>query len=130
MSEPARAVVAGHGDLAAGFVSAVAQITGRGECLHALSNRGLGSTELEGALRAALDVTGAGVVFTDLPAGSVTRAACRVARERPGLVVVAGVNLAVLLDFVFRTDEEADAADAAVRKGHEALFVVGGAGGR
>ena len=39
-SEPdARALVAGHGDFAAGLVSAVSQITGRGDAFVTLSNR-------------------------------------------------------------------------------------------
>lgn len=107
---PAAAVVAAHGDLAAGLVSAVDQITGRGALLRPLSNRGLGAPEIEGALRAALDATGAGAVFTDLPGGSCTMAARRLQRERPALAVATGVNLAALLEFVCAVDAGAGAA--------------------
>ena len=131
-AEPSRgAIVAGHGDLAAGLVSAVAQITGRRAGLLPLSNRGMGREQLEDTLRDALARTGAGVVFTDLPAGSWTIAARRVQRDVTGLVVVTGVNLATLLDWTFRDVETADgvAARAAVEKGRSAMVVAGGAGG-
>jgi PTS system N-acetylgalactosamine-specific IIA component len=94
------AVVAAHGDLAAGLVSAVAQITGQGALLAAMSNRGRGPAELEAELRALVDAAPVRAVFTDLPGGSCTMAARRVQRDRPGLALATGVNLAALLDFV------------------------------
>jgi PTS system N-acetylgalactosamine-specific IIA component len=111
------AVVAAHGDLAAGLVSAVAQITGRGDLLLAVSNRGLGPAEIQAALRAAVDGSAVRAVFTDLPGGSCTMAARRLQRERPELSVATGVNLAALLDFVFAADAPAvgDAAEHDVR---------------
>ena len=118
-----RAIVAGHGDFAAGLVSAVAQITGRGEELLALTNRGLGGAEIEGLLLERLGETSAGIVFIDLPAGSWALAARRVQRARPELIVVTGVNLAALLDFVMH-DESADTAAHAVEKGRAALDIT------
>jgi PTS system N-acetylgalactosamine-specific IIA component len=114
------AVVAAHGDLAAGLVSAVAQITGRGHLLVPISNRGLGPAEIEARMRAALDAGAMRAVFTDLQGGSCTMAARRLQRERPGLSVATGVNLAALLDFVCAADGRAapagaDAADDPVR---------------
>lgn len=94
------AVVACHGELAAGLVSAVAQITGREALLVPLSNRGRSPAELDALLRAAVDAGPVRAVFTDLPGGSWTMAARRVQRERPELAVAAGVNLAALLEFV------------------------------
>ena len=125
------AIVAAHGDLAAGLVSAVAQITGRNGCLLPLSNRGMGGEQLEEALRDALEHSGAGLVFTDLPGGSWTIATRRVQRDRPALVLVTGVNLAMLLDYTFHDDAPVgDAARAAVEKGRNAMLVAGGGGGR
>lgn len=124
-----RAIVAGHGDLATGLVSAVAQITGRGAVFLPMSNRGLGREELESALRDAVAATGACVVFTDLPGGSWTFTARRLQRELEGLVVVTGVNLAMLLDFCFHdTLSAGDAVRAAVEKGRSAMAVAGGSG--
>lgn len=106
MSEPvpARGVVLGHGALAEGFVDAVRRITGIGDdALSALSNEGLSPEALAGALR---DRVGAGpaIVFTDLPSGSCGFAARRLCNEIAGVVVVGGVNLPVLLEFVVNRD--------------------------
>jgi N-acetylgalactosamine PTS system EIIA component len=128
-----RAVLAGHGDFAAGLASAVAQISGRDDVFALVSNRGRSGDDIERVLREALDALGASVIFTDLPAGSCTIAARRLQRERPGLVLVTGVNLATLLDFAFAAPADdadpaaADAASAAhaAEKGRLSLNVVG-----
>jgi N-acetylgalactosamine PTS system EIIA component len=127
----ARAIVAAHGELAAGLVSAVAQITGRDDVFLPLSNRGLGGDQLEAVLRAVVAERDAHVVFTDLPSGSWTIAARRVQRDMPSLVVVTGANLAALLAWTFRSESDAvgDAARAAVERGLRAMVVSGGAGG-
>jgi PTS system N-acetylgalactosamine-specific IIA component len=119
-----RAIVAGHGDFAVGMITAVDQISGRGSAFVPLSNRGLGPEEIAARLRALLAETGAHAIFTDLPAGSVTIAARRAAKEMPGLVVVTGTNLATLLDFAFNgglPDEQA--AEHACDKGRQSITV-------
>ncbi|HEY0778676.1 MAG TPA: hypothetical protein VGD56_11980 [Gemmatirosa sp.] len=98
------ALIAAHGDLAAGLRSAVDQITGRGELLDVLSNRDMGSADIERVMREKLDASAALVVFTDLPAGSCAMAARRVQRDRPDVTVVTGTNLGTLLDFVCSAD--------------------------
>jgi N-acetylgalactosamine PTS system EIIA component len=130
-SEPdARALVAGHGDFAAGLVSAVSQITGRGDAFVTLSNRDMSAADVERAMREEVDARGLEVIFTDLPAGSCTMAARRLQRERPAVVLVTGTNLATLLDFVFHTDVLAgEAAQHAAEKGRASLVVTGGAPG-
>jgi PTS system N-acetylgalactosamine-specific IIA component len=123
-----RALVAGHGDFAAGIVSAVHQITGRGEAFVVLSNRDMSASDVERTMRDHVDAGAIDVIFTDLPAGSCTMAARRLQRERPAVVLVTGTNLATLLDFVFHTDIPAtEAARHAADKGRSALVVTGGA---
>ena len=123
-----RGLVAGHGDFAAGIVSAVHQITGRGEAFVVLSNRDMSASDVERTMREQVDAGAIDVIFTDLPAGSCTMAARRLQRERPAVVLVTGTNLATLLDFVFHTDVPAtEAARHAVEKGRSALVVTGGA---
>ena len=100
-----RAIVAAHGTLAAGFVSAVEQISGRGDALLPLSNVGLSAGDIQGRLTDLLDRTGARVVFTDLPAGSCTMAVRRLQRERPEVQLMTGVNLPMLLEFVLTPPE-------------------------
>lgn len=126
-----RAIVAGHGDFAAGIVSAVVQITGRDDVFIPITNRGLSAQDVERVIREQVGAPAEGgsavsVVFTDLPAGSCTMAARRLQRDRPGLAVVTGVNLAALLEFVFtESDDPAAAAGEAVEKGRKALAVAG-----
>ncbi|MDQ8158317.1 MAG: hypothetical protein P3C12_02700 [Gemmatimonadota bacterium] len=123
---PVRAIVAGHGSFASGLISAVEQITGKGAVFLAVSNTGLCLEDIQGTLVRALDHTGARVVFTDLPAGSCTMAVRRMIRARPGVVLVTGVNLSLLLDFAMK--ESADplaAAQAALERGRAAMLVHG-----
>ena len=128
-SSPCRAVVAGHGDFAAGLVSAVAQITGRGEVFATLSNRGLGAEDIERALREHVETGGARVIFTDLLGGSCTLAARRVIRDRADVVLVTGANVATLLDFLYLDDAPpGEAARHAADKGRAALSVSGAPG--
>jgi hypothetical protein len=99
---PHVAIVAAHGDFAAGLVSAVAQITGRGELLVPLSNAGCSPADIEQRLRTAgRGAVGARRVHRPA-AGSCTIAARRLLRDRPDLLLVTGVNLATLVDFVCR----------------------------
>ena len=125
-NSPARAVIAAHGDVAAGLAAAVGQITGRSDAFATLSNRGLCAADIERDLRAALDASGAGVIFTDLPGGSCTIAARRVIRDRPDLVLVTGVNLAALLDFA--CNDAAPAGDAALRAAERGRAAVAATG--
>jgi PTS system N-acetylgalactosamine-specific IIA component len=122
----ARAIVVGHGEFAAGLVSAVGQICGMADKLVVLSMMGMTPEDIENTIREQLERTGAQVIFTDLPAGSATIAARRLVKNTPGLVLVSGVNLATLLDFVFSADvSPTEAARAAAERGKASLIVVG-----
>lgn len=121
-----RALVVAHGQLAAGLVSGVEAIAGRGTSFIALSNQGLGPADIERAIRESVEGASLEVVFTDLPMGSCAIAARKVQRLRPGLLVVTGVNLATLLDFAMADGMGArEAAEKAVARGRDALGAVG-----
>ena len=99
--EPARGIVVAHGGLAEGLVGAVRQIAGAGpSALVGVPNRGLGREDLCARMLEALSGP-RNLVFTDLPSGSCHLAALIVTRERPDVPVITGVNLPMLLDFVF-----------------------------
>jgi PTS system N-acetylgalactosamine-specific IIA component len=122
-----KAIVAGHGTFAEGMLSAIEQITGRSDLFISVTNRDLSAHDVEFLIRDRLAMSGAAVIFTDLPAGSCTMAARRLQREQPGLVVVTGVNLATLLDFAFHVEAgDARAAEHAADKGRASLVVTGG----
>jgi mannose/fructose-specific phosphotransferase system component IIA len=120
-----KAIVVGHGQFSAGLVSAVGQICGLADKLVVLSNVGQTPQDIEATLRDHLARTGARVIFTDLPGGSATIAARRIAKENPDIVLVSGVNLATLLDFVFSSaDTPEEAARAAAERGKASLIVI------
>ena len=121
-----RGIVAGHGTFASGIISAVEQITGRGAQFVAVSNTGLCLDDIQGTLAKALDTTGARVIFTDLPAGSCTMAVRRMIRERPGVLLVTGVNLSLLLDFAMQDhDDPMLAVQTALDRGRASMVVHG-----
>lgn len=106
MSEDVRGLVVAHSSLAAGLISAVQQIAGVGEdVLQAVSNDGHGPEGLIAAVRGAVGADPV-ILFTDLPSGSCAFAARKISLERPGTGLICGVNLPVLLDFVFHRDLE------------------------
>lgn len=126
-SQP-RAIVAGHGEFAAGLVSAVEAITGRGHLFRAVAVPDLCAADIEALLRETMRATGARVLFTDLHAGSCTMAARRILRGMPDAVLVSGANLPALLDFAF-ADTEPDAGVAArhaADRGRAAIDAVEG----
>ena len=123
---PVRGIVAGHGTFASGIISAVEQITGRGAQFVPVSNTGLCLDDIQGALARTLDATGARVIFTDLPAGSCTMAVRRMLRERPGVLLVTGVNLSLLLDFAMQdAADPAQAVQTALDRGRASMVVHG-----
>jgi PTS system N-acetylgalactosamine-specific IIA component len=120
---PRRAIIAGHGDFAVGMVSAVQQISGNGDTFHAVSSRDLSAVAIEQLLRATIDAHDVQVIFTDLPAGSCTIAARRVARDVPGVAVVTGTNLSVLLSWALGTDDSVEAWSHTIERGRSAMVV-------
>ena len=121
-----RAIVAGHGDFAAGLISAVQQITGRGSQLVPVAVQKLSVTDIEALLREKMLIAQVNVIFTDLQAGSCTMASRRILRGMDDAVLIAGANLPTLLDFVFAEGKSAsDAARHAAERGRAAISVHG-----
>jgi mannose/fructose-specific phosphotransferase system component IIA len=122
-----KAIVIGHGDFASGMLTAVDKITGQGSALLALSVQDRSLAQIEDWLRHNLSSTGVQVVFTDLQAGSATMAARKALRDMPGVILVVGANLPMLLDFVLsNAATPSDAAKHAADRGRAAIVVHGG----
>ncbi len=120
-----RAVVVGHGEFAAGLISAVRGICGRDERFVALSNQDFPADQLEHRLREEIAARDVSVVFTDLPAGSAAIAARRVSRDNPHLIIVTGANLGVLLEFALSGAETPlEAARVAAEKGRASIALL------
>jgi mannose/fructose-specific phosphotransferase system component IIA len=102
-------VVVGHGSIAASMVDAVVRITGDAEGLIAISNDQCDRGSLEQRVADAVGTSPA-LVFVDMAAGSCLLAVLRRLRGREDVEVVTGVNLAMLVDFMYHRDISPDAA--------------------
>jgi mannose/fructose-specific phosphotransferase system component IIA len=119
MSEPVLGVVVGHASLAQGLVASVLAISGvEAEVLKPVTNEGCNPDSLQARVNEALPGEGPAIVFTDLGSGSCAFAARRIALGRPETGLVTGVNLPVLLDFVFHREMPlAELVERLVEKG-------------
>ena len=120
---PLRGVIVSHAAVADALVKAVIAITGVEDALVPVSNEGCDAGALTERITSALQGKPA-VLFIDLPGGSCLTSALRQARGRADLALVTGVNLAMLLDFVFHRDvAPAEAARRAGEAGAKAIRV-------
>jgi len=118
-----RGVIVSHAAVAEALVAAVRAITGVEGALIPVSNEGCDQDALKARLVEATASQPA-VLFVDLPGGSCLTSSLRFARGRAELAVVTGVNLAMLLDFVFHRDvAPAEAARRAAEAGGKAIKV-------
>lgn len=123
MSEELRGVVVCHGRLAGALVEAAESISGVTGALVAVSNSGCDRDSLEARVSEAVDGR-ATVVFVDMASGSCLFAVLNRLRALPEVRIVTGVNLAMLVDFVFhRSLTPEAAADRAAAAGAKAIRV-------
>lgn len=104
MSDGLRGVVVAHGSLAAAMIAAAEEISGIRGVLVAVSNTGCDRDQLEQRVNQAIG-SEAAIVFVDLPSGSCLFAAMRRFGQRTDVRVVTGVNLGMLLEFLFHRAE-------------------------
>lgn len=102
-----KGVIVGHGQLAQAMLGAVEQIAGVDTGLVAVSNTDCDRGALEARIVAAVG-EGPALVFIDMPSGSCLFAAMRQLQTMSGVRVVTGVNLAMLLEFVFHREGSVD----------------------
>jgi len=124
MSEPLKGIVICHAGLAAALVEAVERITGETGGLVPLSNKGASTESLCADVAAAVG-EGPTVVFVDMPGSSCLHASLMELRARTDVAVVAGVNLPMLLDFVFNRElSPGAAAERAVNAASRSITTV------
>ena len=123
MSKELRGVVVCHGKLADALVEAAESISGVTGALVPVTNSGCDRDALEERVVAALGGSPA-VVFVDLASGSCLFAVLKRLRSTDGVKAVTGVNLAMLVDFVFhRALSAEEAAARAAAAGTRAIRV-------
>ncbi len=97
---PVQGVLVAHGAMAEGLVDAVRKISGVDGALTPLTNEGRSPETLLTDLNEVLE-PGPAIIFADLASGSCGLAALTCCRDGGDQVALFGVNLPVLLDFVF-----------------------------
>jgi mannose/fructose-specific phosphotransferase system component IIA len=123
MSEELQGVVVCHGALAEALVRAAEQISGLSGALVPVSNTGCDRGTLEERVLAAVKGRPS-VVFVDLASGSCLFAVLKRLRSQESVKVVTGVNLAMLVDFVFhRSLAPAEAASRAAAAGEKSIGI-------
>jgi len=124
--EPVRGVLLSHGQLAEGMVDAVQRIAGLEEgVLVAMSNVGQSPQGLADQVDALVGSATA-VIFTDLGTGSCALTAHLTCRNHGCRAVVFGMNLPMLLDFVFHRELPlAQLVPRLLKKGKEGVRSAG-----
>ncbi len=118
-----------HADLASAMVRAAETIYGPVEDLEVLSNQGHSRQSLEQEIARRVERwEGGGLLLTDFWGGSCHVCGAAAARGRGEVLVVTGVNLPVLLDYLHNRDlyPPAELAERLQRKGVESLRVQRG----
>jgi mannose/fructose-specific phosphotransferase system component IIA len=123
-----RGVVVAHGNLARCLVETTESISGVTGSLVPISNEGCSPEVLSRKVAEALE-SGPALLFVDLASGSCAHAARYVCETNHGIPVVSGVNLPMLLDFVFHLDMGApELARRVVEKGRLGVTAQDGSG--
>lgn len=120
---PVRGIVVAHADVGEALVRAVERIAGVRGALESLSNQEHTPEEMERRIVRCVEA-GPTVVFVDFATGSCAHLGRRVASRVGATAVVTGVNLPMLLDFVFHREMALEElAERVLRKGREGTSV-------
>jgi mannose PTS system EIIA component len=102
------ALLVTHADLGAALLRAAEQVYGPVGDVGVLSNSELSRVDLERAIRERVSGwTHGGLVLTDFPGGSCQQCGLLAARGNAEVVVVTGVNLPALLDYLHNREHYA-----------------------
>lgn len=118
-----------HADLAAALLRAAESVAGAVEGVGTLSNSGHSRESLEDAIVERVgDWDHGGLVLTDFWGGSCHTCGIRAARGRGEIVVVTGVNLPTLLDYLHNRDRfgVVELAERLRSKGQDSIRVQRG----
>lgn len=101
-----RLVLAGHGHYASGVASAVAMLSGNEEAVSYVDfTPVISPDEFESRLRGIAECGEEAVIICDLVGGTPYNRACVIAHENAQVKVVAGMNLAAILEAALRIED-------------------------
>jgi mannose/fructose-specific phosphotransferase system component IIA len=129
MSERVPALLVMHADLSAALLRAAESVYGPIEGVDTLSNMGHSRESLEDAIVERVSHwTHGGLVLTDFWGGSCHTCGVSAARDRGEVVVLTGVNLPTLLDYLHNRESYGvvELADRLRAKGQESIRVQRG----
>ena len=118
-----------HADLAAALMRAAQKVYGEFEGVAVLSNEGRSREDLEGEIgRLVAGWTHGGLVLTDFWGGSCHICGMAAARGRGELVIVTGLNLPTLLDYLHNRDQYGvvELAERLRKKGQDSIRIQRG----
>jgi PTS system mannose-specific IIA component len=118
------ALLVTHADLGAALLRAAARVYGTVEGIHVLSNEGLSREQLEKEIEGAVaGWTEGGLILTDFWGGSCHICGIAAARGHGDIVVVTGLNLPLLLDYLHNRGEYRvkELAERLQRKGRDSI---------
>ena len=120
------ALIVTHADLAHGLVHAAEQVVGPVEDVTLLSNEGLSRDALEAAIESRVqNWAHGGLLLTDFWGGSCHTCGASAARRHGEIVIVTGINLPLLLDYLHNRDRLAvgELAERLQQKGRDSIRV-------
>ena len=120
------ALVVMHADLADALLRAAAKVYGPVDDVEVLSNEGLSRGDLERAIdEKVARWTHGGLVLTDFWGGSCHTCGASAARRHGEVVIVTGINLPLLLDYLHNRDRmsPSELAERLQQKGRDSIRV-------
>ena len=123
------ALIVTHADLAQALVRAAEQVVGPVEDVTLLSNEGLSRDDLEDAIESRVhDWAHGGLLLTDFWGGSCHTCGASAARRHGEIVIVTGINLPLLLDYLHNRDRLGanELAERLQQKGRDSIRVQRG----
>ena len=121
---PVPALLVMHADLSSALLKAAMQLYGTVEGVESLSNEGLSRDDLEKAIESRVARwTAGGLVLTDIFGGSCHLCGSKAAREHGDVIVVSGLNLPILLDYLHNREAYSvrDLAERLKQKGQSSI---------
>ncbi len=120
------ALIVTHADLAQALVHAAEQVVGPVEDVTLLSNDGLSRRDLEDAIESSVQGwTHGGLLLTDFWGGSCHTCGASAVRRHGEVVIVTGINLPLLLDYLYNRDRfpAGELAERLQQKGRDSIRV-------